>query len=468
MAGNFLTLEEVLQELQIDKAELDAMVAQGKLRQLRDGKLTKFRREDVVKLKKLAETDATVVFDGSSKPKDEETADDRLFEVLKEDGKRSADATIITPEAAKEKSDSDIAPSPPAKKEEKEKSDSDIDSAIFDDEETSKVDVKLADKGDSAEDDSDQTSIIPVGTAPGPKAKASDDEESVFTFDDDEADKKPGDESSSSDIMPAKPADAASSAGEPTIALEPDSSSDILEAESDSSDDGADSSEESSSDILDLAVEDSATESAVDLDAGAKDSDVVTDLIQLSKEDKSSDTAEVELEDSGSADVKEADASDDVLTIEDADKDSRPTPPTDAKQEAVETADTIDLTLSDTSTAQVEEVEEGKEGEKDGPALLTMSDEKAEAEEAEAPPAEEAAAPEEAAEEEEAEAAPEPGAVVVAPAIAYPPAPVFTALLGVASLITIFSGMVLYNTVRGMDLPITKWATDLALNLLSK
>ncbi|MBM4430661.1 MAG: serine/threonine protein kinase [Chloroflexi bacterium] len=134
MAGNFLTLEEVLQELRIDEGEVKALVAQGKLRRLLDGRIFKFRKDEVAKLKKMAETDTTLT-------------SHRRRERPQDDKNESQPETIIVPPGAEEKSDSDIASVGPAKKQEKGESDQDIHNAVFDEDETSKMDVQLAEGG---------------------------------------------------------------------------------------------------------------------------------------------------------------------------------------------------------------------------------------------------------------------------------------------------------------------------------
>jgi len=445
MASEYLTLEEVLQELQIDKPDLDRLVSQGQLRQLRDGGTIKFRRDEVTKLKRTAETDATVVFDdsdsGEAADQDSDSGsgiDARILDLM-----GGAEATVITPPEEEQSSDE----STPA-------SDSDIDSALFDEDETSKVELQFADSEDSSADDSDQTSIIPVGVAPDSAEAVSDEEESIFDFgDEDEGmDSSPSsdsDESSGSDIdIGGEPTVAVM--GDATVALDSDSSSDILEAESDSSD-VVDTGEDSSSDILDLAVEDSGTESAVDLDEAPGESDVVTDLLDLGEEDSSDTLDAVSLTDAESTDARTSETSDEVPTLEDADGADTTAEAPAVEQDAVDTADTVDLTLADTSeTMNVEEVEE--EEEDAGPAMLTMAEEEEE-------------------EEPSVSGAEEPGPTWQPPAAPEAYAPlglVWKLMIFVSAMVLTYGGVVLYNLVRMRDLPITRWATRLALEWVNK
>jgi hypothetical protein len=58
MGGEFLSFDEALAELQMATHELRSMVAQGELRAFRDEDVLKFRRTDILDLKKARDTDA--------------------------------------------------------------------------------------------------------------------------------------------------------------------------------------------------------------------------------------------------------------------------------------------------------------------------------------------------------------------------------------------------------------------------
>ncbi|TET38966.1 MAG: DNA-binding protein [Planctomycetota bacterium] len=63
--AEFYTFEEVMQELQIDEEELKRLISQGELRGFRDGDEIKFRRDDVLNLKKNRETEPTIILTDS-------------------------------------------------------------------------------------------------------------------------------------------------------------------------------------------------------------------------------------------------------------------------------------------------------------------------------------------------------------------------------------------------------------------
>lgn len=65
MAGEYLSFEEVLEELGIDEEELKRLVSQGELRGFRDGRSMKFKRDDVVNLKRGKETEPTIILTDS-------------------------------------------------------------------------------------------------------------------------------------------------------------------------------------------------------------------------------------------------------------------------------------------------------------------------------------------------------------------------------------------------------------------
>ena len=61
MPDDYLSFDDALNELQMQEAELRALVSQGKLRAFRDENTLKFRRSDVEDLRKQRETEATMV-----------------------------------------------------------------------------------------------------------------------------------------------------------------------------------------------------------------------------------------------------------------------------------------------------------------------------------------------------------------------------------------------------------------------
>ena len=63
--AEFYTFDEVMQELQIDEEELKRLISQGELRGFRDGDEIKFRRDDVLNLKKNRETEPTIILTDS-------------------------------------------------------------------------------------------------------------------------------------------------------------------------------------------------------------------------------------------------------------------------------------------------------------------------------------------------------------------------------------------------------------------
>jgi hypothetical protein len=65
MAVEYYSFEEVLGELDIDEEELKKLVSQGELRGFRDGMSMKFKKEDVVNLKKGRETEPTIILTDS-------------------------------------------------------------------------------------------------------------------------------------------------------------------------------------------------------------------------------------------------------------------------------------------------------------------------------------------------------------------------------------------------------------------
>jgi hypothetical protein len=71
MPDDYLSFDDALRELQMQEAELRALVSQGKLRAFRDENTLKFRRTDVESLRKQRETEPTLVLQPGG---EEETA----------------------------------------------------------------------------------------------------------------------------------------------------------------------------------------------------------------------------------------------------------------------------------------------------------------------------------------------------------------------------------------------------------
>lgn len=63
--AEYMSFEDVLKELTIDEEELKKLVSQGELRGFRDGTSMKFKKEDVVNLKKGRETEPTIILTDS-------------------------------------------------------------------------------------------------------------------------------------------------------------------------------------------------------------------------------------------------------------------------------------------------------------------------------------------------------------------------------------------------------------------
>jgi excisionase family DNA binding protein len=63
--AEYMSFEEVLKELQVDEEELKKLVSQGELRGFRDGTSMKFKKEDVLNLKKGRETEPTIILTDS-------------------------------------------------------------------------------------------------------------------------------------------------------------------------------------------------------------------------------------------------------------------------------------------------------------------------------------------------------------------------------------------------------------------
>jgi hypothetical protein len=72
MPDEYLSFDDALHELQMQEAELRALVSQGKIRAFRDENTLKFRRSDVDTLRKQRETQPTLVVQPEAAPLDEE------------------------------------------------------------------------------------------------------------------------------------------------------------------------------------------------------------------------------------------------------------------------------------------------------------------------------------------------------------------------------------------------------------
>lgn len=79
MATEYLKFEEVLKELQIDEEELKQLVSDGDLRGFRDADSMKFKREDVLKVKKGRETEPTIILTDSDEAMGTEETSDELI-----------------------------------------------------------------------------------------------------------------------------------------------------------------------------------------------------------------------------------------------------------------------------------------------------------------------------------------------------------------------------------------------------
>ncbi len=100
MNGKFITREEALKRLQMSSEQLDALVAEGELRQFRDAGTIRFKADDVEALKKRAETESTIVLGGSKaadQSKDDETSEVDLDSVEVESEADESDQTSILP-----------------------------------------------------------------------------------------------------------------------------------------------------------------------------------------------------------------------------------------------------------------------------------------------------------------------------------------------------------------------------------
>ncbi len=335
MAGTsrFLSMEDTMETLQIDKAELDQFMADGKLSAIRDAGKLKFRREQVEELKTSTETGATVMLSDdaeAAKPESSEDFDDGAFIVGESTGESSDDeATIISiPGADPESSD------------------------------TGGVLVAAG-----SDEDSDQTSIIPP-SSDVVEESVKEEEESIFDFGTEDITLEetdhidtPSGEDSDSGFITASVEDSDSD----LVAVADDSSSDIL-ADSDSSSDIITAAEDSSSDILSVSVGD------------GDGTETVSDILELS--DESDDALASVQVDAGAAD-DESTASEEAVgslldTIDDAEESSSEL--LAVGEEGLETADTIDLTVADDdATATVAEVLEEPDATEAG--VLTGGDE---------------------------------------------------------------------------------------------
>jgi hypothetical protein len=63
--AEYMSFEDVLKELQVDEEELKKLVSQGELRGFRDGTSMKFKKEDVLNLKKGREAEPTIILTDS-------------------------------------------------------------------------------------------------------------------------------------------------------------------------------------------------------------------------------------------------------------------------------------------------------------------------------------------------------------------------------------------------------------------
>lgn len=232
----FMTVDEVLQELQIDKKRLDQMVEDGVLRAFRDGSSVKFRRQDVEKVREKAEAEPTVVKPRTPEGETEEESD-QIF--LIEDGKE----------------------------------------------------VPVGEVPSEEEDEGDQTSVI----APEEEEPAAADEDPIFSFDEDEGIGLPIEEQSEGETeAPAAVIEEpqAVEEEEQTVPLtvesqesvESDSATDVLDVTEDESSGDLDTIDLDEVVLSDEATDDSVTGDLLDLvesteEEGTSEPDEVVELI---------------------------------------------------------------------------------------------------------------------------------------------------------------------------------------------
>ncbi|MCZ6688875.1 MAG: hypothetical protein O7H41_04665 [Planctomycetota bacterium] len=102
MATEYLNLEDVLKELQIDDNELKQLVSDGDLRSFRDSGVMKFKREDVLKVKKGRETEPTIILTDSDQAIGTEESSDELILDEGEEDQTILNIDDIVEEAAAE------------------------------------------------------------------------------------------------------------------------------------------------------------------------------------------------------------------------------------------------------------------------------------------------------------------------------------------------------------------------------
>lgn len=407
--SNFVSMDEVLQELQVSKPELDRMVTDGKLSPIRDAGTIKFRRTEVDLVKRDAETEATVMFDGpAGGDGEDESFDDGIFLVgdNKPDG-ADGEATIVGVPGSGQ-------------------------GGVFDDEETSKVDVS-AEAG--ADEDSDQTSIIPP-SSDGEEPQNPREEESIFDFGDEDIELE------------------SSGASE-------ESSSGILAAESDSSAAVIEAAEDSSSDILDVNLADDESSSAISLAASVDDDSGTATVDEILELDESDDAlASVQLDTGGDGESTAAEDGVNNSALDTMDGSDAGSVDLLAGDEGLETADTIDLTAADEdATATVEEVLD-VDGEATEPGVLTAAED-----------TEPGVTFDDDLDAGSAEGPAMVGEYVVPDQFVFGPTPshpIMTSMLVVSAVAMLLSGAFLVNSVIGVDSPMTQWATKLALDLFPK
>jgi len=78
--AEFYSFEDVMQELQIDEDELKRLISAGELRGFRDGDEIKFRKDDVLKLKKSRETEPTIILSDSDQVRVPEGEDELIVD----------------------------------------------------------------------------------------------------------------------------------------------------------------------------------------------------------------------------------------------------------------------------------------------------------------------------------------------------------------------------------------------------
>jgi len=303
MSNGFLTMEEAAAELKLNVVQLKELVSKGKLRELRDQGVQKFKREDIEALKKQAEQDVTVMFDENKTDTEDDSSHLNLGAVT-EGESDSREVTEFSMEVVEDKGD------------------------------TSRIDLADVDAEPGA-DESDQTSVLPVSDESSETDAG--DEEPVFDFAEDDIGLSLDEEPSGSVLVSDE---------------EGSSSADILEVAEELED-------ESSSDAVVPVRDDSELESAT-----ISDSDVVTDILDSDLEESDDDLDTIDLDGVEKAAVgTSSEAGDELMNVieDETPGSSADTAPLEAPMEAEGEAETVSLEEAEAVTADVGEELLGEE-----------------------------------------------------------------------------------------------------------